>query len=175
MAPYSDQNEHSSLLEQQRLPMRKPMSMVEYWVQTGTLPQFEYGQTNKSSSGSESSLTEEELYTAQQTFNLSKPPINSSLEKNCDNSALHNKNHNESINTTNSTVDTRVYILANNNTTTKSETAAIIEDSKFFQKDKFPNTPTKSVFDQNTLTINLSTATTIGKIKINYLKINVSN
>lgn len=126
MAPYSDQHELSC--EQQRLPMRKPMSMVEYWVRTGRQPYTE--NINKSLSDSGSSLEEELI--PEENLNLSKLPVNSSLEKNYGNSIVQNKNDKTLTNTSNSSVDTAVYIKANNNTTTKTETAAIIEGSKSF-------------------------------------------
>ncbi|XP_011143439.1 dentin sialophosphoprotein isoform X2 [Harpegnathos saltator] len=99
----------------QRVPMRKPATLVQYWINTGNTP-YKALLDKKELSESGTSLSEEEIIS----------PSCSSLSNKVNES---DKNKHEN-NTSFSSVDTAAYILSNANITKKADIVAIIEGAK---------------------------------------------
>lgn len=97
----------------QRAPMRKPATLVQYWIDTGNIPYNIYFD-KKELSESGSSLSEE----------TSSPSSTLSSKVN------ESDKHEHENNTSSSSVDTAAYILSNANVTKKANTTAIIEGVK---------------------------------------------
>ncbi|XP_058804195.1 putative uncharacterized protein DDB_G0282133 isoform X2 [Phymastichus coffea] len=122
-------NEPMNLTEvtEQRLPMRKPLSMVQYWVDTGNL--LHINCTNGPIySDSGSSILEDGSCEPDQYIDIQSFATDLSGEEYIT-ETLSNKNV-KIVTSSNSSVDTAAYILANNNITKKAETIAIVEGSK---------------------------------------------
>ncbi|XP_033354033.1 general transcriptional corepressor trfA-like isoform X2 [Bombus vosnesenskii] len=93
--------EEKTKVETIKQPMCKPLSVVQYWVNTGYLPYKELYVNKDKQLNIELSLTSEECI-----------------------SSSHHKS-------SSSSVDTAAYILSNMNTTNKVETMAIVEGAKY--------------------------------------------
>lgn len=100
---------------EQRAPMRKPTTLVQYWVDTGNTP-YNVSLNKKELSEFGSSLSEED----------GTSPSHSLLSNKVNESSKH-KHANK---TSSSSVDTAAYILSNANVTKKADIIAIIEGGK---------------------------------------------
>lgn len=98
-----------------RVPMRKPATLVQYWVNTGNTP-YKVFLNREELSESGSSLSEEEITS----------PSYSLLSNKANESSKHKQDSDTSF----SSVDTAAYILSNANVTKKADTIAIIEGAK---------------------------------------------
>ncbi|XP_018356779.1 PREDICTED: uncharacterized protein LOC108757028 isoform X2 [Trachymyrmex septentrionalis] len=96
----------------QRVPMRKPATFVQYWINTGNPPYKTLLEENELSEAG-SSLSEKEIASL-----LVSPVTNANKGTKCKN------------NSSCSSVDTVAYILSNANITKKADTVAIIKDAK---------------------------------------------
>lgn len=108
----------------QRVPMRKPSTLVQYWINTGN-PPYKVLLSENELSETSSSLSEKE----------SNPPLASTATNivNAINAVdADDKRRNDS---SCSSVDTAAYILSNANVTKKADTIAIIEGAKCIVKD----------------------------------------
>ncbi|XP_077267043.1 uncharacterized protein LOC143900017 isoform X2 [Temnothorax americanus] len=120
----------------QRIPMRKPATLVQYWINTGNLPYKVLLDENELSE-SGSSLSEKE------TTSLLGSPVTNAV------------NAVNSVNTINagdkrkdsscSSVDTAAYILSNANVTKKADTIAIIEGAKCIEAKSLKEVSIKDV------------------------------
>lgn len=110
---------------EQRLPMRKPISMVQYWVDTGNLLNC----VNKPANSDCEFPRAEDCFESTHNVDFQSLATHSAeVHSNVD-ETLGNKNL-KIITSSNSSIDTAAYILANNNVTKKAETVAIVEGSK---------------------------------------------
>ncbi|XP_001603895.3 general transcriptional corepressor trfA [Nasonia vitripennis] len=116
-----------------RMPMRKSMSMVQYWVDTGNQPYME-NVNDRTHSDPGSSLAEEEIVELDEVAILPSASINSSLKRRSETVGVSNSKLMRIASSSSSSVDTAAYILANNNTTKQAETLAIVEGSKVDDK-----------------------------------------
>ncbi|XP_043580348.1 uncharacterized protein LOC122566737 isoform X2 [Bombus pyrosoma] len=112
--------EEKTKVETIKQPMCKPLSVVQYWVNTGYLPYKELYVHKDKQSNIELSLTSEEY-------------ISSSDHK-----------------SSSSSVDTAAYILSNMNTTNKVETMAIVEGAKYNSIGNFQMTQDIDVIQNKT-------------------------
>lgn len=103
----------------QRIPMRKPATLVQYWIDTGNPPYKALLDDNELSETG-SSLSEKEI-----TSPLVSPVINAVNTVN-----TGGKQKCEGNDSSCSSVDTAAYILSNANITKKADTIAIIEGAK---------------------------------------------
>ena len=119
-----------SEIMQKRMPTRKPMSMVQYWVNTGKQPYSnDCGIKKYFNTESESSLAEKCL---RQIGNPSHSCNYSTQEKLPE---ITNYKYLKVICSSNNSVDTAAYILSNNNTTKKDDTKTIVKGLKFLNKE----------------------------------------
>jgi hypothetical protein len=108
--------------------MQKPISMIQYWVNTGEQPYTKY--FNKQLySDSGSSFTEESLKSFE-TENSKSSVVYSTLKKHYDINKVSFNRFLKTASASSSSVDTADYILANKNTTQKKDTIAIVGGSK---------------------------------------------
>lgn len=100
---------------EQRIPMRKPATLVQYWINTGNQPYKALLDENELSDTGES---------------LSEKEITFSLHSSVSNTINEGKKQECKSESSSSSVNTAVYILSNTNITNKADTIAIIESAK---------------------------------------------
>lgn len=105
----------------QRVPMRKPATLVQYWINTGN-PPYKVLLDENELSETGSSLSEKEITSPSMSLVLNAV--------NAVNAGDTQKHKNDS---SCSSVDTAAYILSNANITKKADTTAIIEGAKCIQ------------------------------------------
>ncbi|XP_014212933.1 uncharacterized protein LOC106642618 [Copidosoma floridanum] len=114
MLPVKEDNNND---EEKRLPMRKSMSVVQQWINTGNLYDIVTCKESKSDSGS--SLNEE-LLEPHLSLNSLDPTDDSSLEKHPENPSNVSHQYQKLSSSSDSSVNTAVYILANNDANKKA-------------------------------------------------------
>lgn len=102
----------------QRVPMRKPATLVQYWINTGNPPYKALLDENELSETGSSLSEKGTLPLVSEVTNMVNPTDNKQKHKN-DSSC--------------SSVDTAVYILSNANVTKKADTIAIREGAKYVE------------------------------------------
>ncbi|KAL6449099.1 hypothetical protein ACFW04_000657 [Cataglyphis niger] len=99
---------------EQRIPMRKPATLVQYWINTGNQPYKALLDENELSDTGES-LSEKDTFL---------------LHSSVSNTINEGKKQKYKSESSSSSVNTAAYILSNTNITNKADTIAIIESAK---------------------------------------------
>ncbi|XP_050462371.1 putative uncharacterized protein DDB_G0282133 isoform X2 [Cataglyphis hispanica] len=101
---------------EQRIPMRKPATLVQYWINTGNQPYKALLDENELSDTGES---------------LSEKDVTFLLHSSISNTINEGKKQEYKSESSSSSVNTAAYILSNTNITNKADTIAIIESAKY--------------------------------------------